>query len=631
MPNPISNFLTDEAIAKVASELDLQLPHAEQWMFLKATKSLDVQAAPGCGKTTLAAAKLCVLAETWTSSRHGICVLSHTNVAKDEITKIVSSHEAGRKLIGYPHFIGTIHSFVSTFLVLPALRAKGIELRAIDDDVYARVAERKLTSGRYRKLKSFATYNGGAFAAVLSATYKMSGNTLTASSEGGKLPFGETADSYKEFASLKNEMLQAGYLRYADVYPLAMYQLTNHASLACSLRTRFPFVMIDEAQDTDDDQTLLLEQVFRHQDVVLQRIGDVNQAIYDGGLCTAAGRFPHPKPMLLPATMRFGGSIATVASALAHSSPLQIEPNPARPSTPVYIMLFDEKSIKRVVPTFASLAAEKVPSEEIARYGVHVLGARREAGSAFPSHLGDYVPHPNQPTQKGKPTSFAGWASRARAEAAQSGDAVKASALIWEGIEATLDLAGVQIGSRRATRSRIVRHLADDGRLSECKQMIYEIGFLPTSTSLEWDQRLEALITKLAPGIQRTEELKDFLRYAEEEFALVPDTTSNSFACPIRVGTIHSAKGETHAATLIVECWSKKIFDLKEVIPVIVGRHDPKRLSTTKTVQEAVRLAFVGITRARNLAAFALMKEHVEPFLSDWVAAGLEVVDLTAS
>lgn len=47
----------------------------------------------------------------------GICVLSHTNVAVDEIKKRLSGY--ADKLLGYPNYIGTIQSFIDRFVTLP--------------------------------------------------------------------------------------------------------------------------------------------------------------------------------------------------------------------------------------------------------------------------------------------------------------------------------------------------------------------------------------------------------------------------------------------------------------------------------------------------------------------------------
>lgn len=52
---------------------------------LKNMDSVDIQAFPGSGKTTILVAKLAILAKKWPYSNAGICVLSHTNVAREEI------------------------------------------------------------------------------------------------------------------------------------------------------------------------------------------------------------------------------------------------------------------------------------------------------------------------------------------------------------------------------------------------------------------------------------------------------------------------------------------------------------------------------------------------------------------
>ena len=38
-------------------------------------------------------------------------------------------------LLGYPHFVGTIHAFTNEFLALPYLRSQGNPIKVIDNDV----------------------------------------------------------------------------------------------------------------------------------------------------------------------------------------------------------------------------------------------------------------------------------------------------------------------------------------------------------------------------------------------------------------------------------------------------------------------------------------------------------------
>ena len=85
---------------------------------LKNNASLDIEACPGSGKTTLLVAKLAVLARKWQYKSQGICVLSHTNVARREIEQKLGNTKEGKQLLSYPHFVGTIHSLVFTVLNL---------------------------------------------------------------------------------------------------------------------------------------------------------------------------------------------------------------------------------------------------------------------------------------------------------------------------------------------------------------------------------------------------------------------------------------------------------------------------------------------------------------------------------
>ncbi len=109
--------LTDDDLAYLVSLApDLDPLDAERRAFLLENNTRDVNAAPGSGKTTALAAKLLLLARNWPHERRGICVLSHTNVAREEIQKRLVATPQGSRLLSYPHFIGTIHSFVNQFL-----------------------------------------------------------------------------------------------------------------------------------------------------------------------------------------------------------------------------------------------------------------------------------------------------------------------------------------------------------------------------------------------------------------------------------------------------------------------------------------------------------------------------------
>ena len=122
--------------------------------------STDVAACPGSGKTTVLLAKLKLLADRMPFvNGAGICVLSHTNVAVDEIKTRLSDY--ADKLLSYPNYIGTIQSFVDKFVTMPYLRnITGRNVQAIDDFTYAQhVLSRMQNNKKYSALEYVANRN----------------------------------------------------------------------------------------------------------------------------------------------------------------------------------------------------------------------------------------------------------------------------------------------------------------------------------------------------------------------------------------------------------------------------------------------------------------------------------------
>ena len=104
---------------------------------IKCWESTDVSACPGSGKTTVLLAKLKILADRMPlDNGEGVCVLSHTNVAVNEIKTRLSS--CADKLLNYPNYVGTIQSFIDLYIVKPYLKSKTTAtLQVVDDDVFS--------------------------------------------------------------------------------------------------------------------------------------------------------------------------------------------------------------------------------------------------------------------------------------------------------------------------------------------------------------------------------------------------------------------------------------------------------------------------------------------------------------
>ncbi len=132
--------ITDADIDRLLAQRNAAIADpAARWRFDAARREVikswhDTQSCPGSGKTTLVAAKLLLLADKWREPYRGVCVLTHTNVARDEILQKVTDNLAGFKLTAYPHFIGTIQEFVNRFLGLPYVHARWPFRRLVEDD-----------------------------------------------------------------------------------------------------------------------------------------------------------------------------------------------------------------------------------------------------------------------------------------------------------------------------------------------------------------------------------------------------------------------------------------------------------------------------------------------------------------
>ena len=102
---------------------------------IKENSSCYVQACPGSGKTTALLAKLVILSNKMPLPEgKGVCVLTHTNVAIDEIkAKLGTKADV---LFRYPNFFGTIQTFLHKYITAAALHYfYGSQIAYVDNDV----------------------------------------------------------------------------------------------------------------------------------------------------------------------------------------------------------------------------------------------------------------------------------------------------------------------------------------------------------------------------------------------------------------------------------------------------------------------------------------------------------------
>ncbi|WP_214796965.1 UvrD-helicase domain-containing protein [Exiguobacterium sp. s5] len=90
--------------------------------FINLFETKTIIAGPGTGKTTALVAKITLLIQKLheTGSREGVCIITHTNVAVEEINNALT--RIGINGVHHPHFIGTVHEFFNKFCLTPFLK-----------------------------------------------------------------------------------------------------------------------------------------------------------------------------------------------------------------------------------------------------------------------------------------------------------------------------------------------------------------------------------------------------------------------------------------------------------------------------------------------------------------------------
>ncbi|MFH1447882.1 MAG: ATP-dependent helicase, partial [Candidatus Micrarchaeota archaeon] len=255
-----------------------------------------VRACPGSGKTKTVGTRLAWRMATWKSRNSGVAALSFTNVAYEEIGQQLKS--LGLPIQpGWPHFLGTIDSFVNQFIFLPFGHiVMGCNRRpeVVNDHNRAWV-ERNIVVNNlgdcYRKgCKS--TY----FSLEIGGGLRWCG------------PSRQPNCTRSRCCDMKSVMLKSGYALPGDAMYFGLKILEEKPYLRKALVARFPEIIIDEAQDTSETQVKIIE-LLAESGCEIALVGDPDQSIFEfnGARPDLFQRFEQKWPSV-PLSMNFRSS-----------------------------------------------------------------------------------------------------------------------------------------------------------------------------------------------------------------------------------------------------------------------------------------------------------------------------------
>lgn len=650
--------LTDEVVA----DLERQLPGCRfddqnQRTFLASAESRDVQAAPGNGKTTLLVAKLILLSQTWTSTTSGVCVISHTNAAREEIETKLAKHPTASAFLKHPHFVGTVTAFVDRFLAIPYLRGLGWPILRIDDDVFEAAALARM--GSKQGLVIAAQMQGGALRRSVETWVKLMefAPDFTLPNQGPLTRIkvrhrhrqhGPNTNAGAALEELKAELTKEGLYRYSDMTALATRALNESPNLIGLVRRRFPLVILDEAQDTNGEQLTLLNRLFQ-QGVAYQRLGDQNQTLYEDDDLGAADYWTAGAGAIpLDPSRRFGTDIATFASRLTVRAPQDIVGREDRPSRRS-LLLFDEQSIGQVLPSYCDEVRQHWADDFNPRLDIRGVASRHNTaaniGAWRPRTLTDYCStYRHGRERQNSPDTLCGVMRHAKVLHESHKPPAEIMDLVSASIASLLRRASIQdtngreirrptvwaaLARRNAALPLQVRRLVRD-------RVIFGDSVWEVEAWQGFCNELKALL-----------EIPDNCPATVNQFVAFPDapaiaTPPQQVSCTkfvdgevnVTLGSVHSVKGKTVDALLMMETLvhranNQRALDLSTVLPRAFGVSNIDLTANSAHLAAATNV-FVAVTRPKHLLCLAVHNAGTSKQLLDAAQAqGWNIVDLT--
>ena len=266
--------------------MDIQLSAQQQAVVDCTEPRIVVKACPGSGKTFSVAARMAKLLRENKLSRHqGIAAISFTNTACEVIQKGLKE-TFGCTNIGYPSFIGTIDSFINTYIFLPYAHLVmkcdcrpeivGTEFNKwYDYDASKRSYDRaKIIDPNYFVDKVSFNQYGEPIPLVAAQEFNFSWSKMRNKN-------GQYRKDVADIIEAKRIHFAQGKANQADATYFAFRILNKYPLITQNIVRRFPILIIDEAQDTTELQMAIIDKLSQSGADSIMLIGDPDQAIFE--------------------------------------------------------------------------------------------------------------------------------------------------------------------------------------------------------------------------------------------------------------------------------------------------------------------------------------------------------------
>ncbi len=618
--------VTDDDIAKVEQHFGFLL-NDEQQTVIRTWGNVNIQACPGSGKTTTLAAKLMILADKLPKSFHqGICILTHTNIAVDEIKKKIGPYASFYN--SYPNHFGTIQSFVDKYLTIPAYKMEYKQSPIIDSDLCFEKIDKRGKS-EYGATSFLNRKNIDSMAELF---YNIHNFDISKKLQDIDAVVGTHTATYQTVLKVKNEVLSEGYLKYDEAYSLAFKYLRNNHQLVNLFAKRFPIVFIDEMQDMETHQSKLINDLFDSNVAVIQKIGDLNQSIFSPKAEQEQSDWVIANSLSLNSTKRLSHHLAEIVKPICLKPQEMIGWQNSNPIPP-RIIVFDDNTKEKVKEKFVELIISH-NLNTLSNPTFKAIGYRKSLVADNKLNINSY------------------WSDFDKNASVKSRDE-------FDNLFSYLDKCQVLClqSNVKDIRKTFLNAICKALKLAEIKNPLTKYFFTPFTftqyLSSEKEAESKELNIKLSNWIlnyQHTKKLRtDIADYIKSLLSIfqktvnsklstfLTDTTSAIQAqqepkqiyvyqdIQVVFDTIHGVKGETHTATLYLETFYDT-FDIgNKILDFIASNVNKKKSLRTKVSYKAYQnklpFAYVAMSRPTHFLCLAVhndrFKDGVRAYFED--------------
>jgi Superfamily I DNA and RNA helicases len=234
-----------------------------------------VRACPGSGKTYCVSARLARLISEWKENYTGIAAVSFTNVAWKEIEKKYRQKSTGNRSISFPHFIGTLDSFINQYIFLPL------------GHLVMKCGKRPTLVGEPHGSWTLRHYERDPQQYFDKCSFDINGELIRLAPPQSfgfswkRNKNGEVNGHVKNLLASKKALILDGYANQSDANYIAMRILEQYPSICQAIAIRFPNLIIDEAQDTSEVQMRIIDLLAAGGLNEMMLVGDPDQAIFE--------------------------------------------------------------------------------------------------------------------------------------------------------------------------------------------------------------------------------------------------------------------------------------------------------------------------------------------------------------